>query len=65
MYNLHQMAIYNKSRLQLHLSMYNVLVDVIKGQMHNADCAVKYLPQLTKSAAFFKHAHHPIGYHAL
>ena len=59
------MAIYTQARLQLHLSLCNVLVNVIKGQMHNAERQVKYYTQLTKYAAFYKYPHHPVGHHAL
>ena len=65
MHNVHQMAIYTQARLQLHLSLCNVLVNVIKGQMHNAERQVKYYTQLTKYAAFYKYPHHPVGHHAL
>ena len=65
-HNGHRMAAYTKTpKLQFDLSMCDISVDVNKGQMHNAERPVKCDTQSKKTAAFFKHAHHPTGYHEL
>ena len=60
------MAAYTKTpKLQFDLSTCDISVDVNKGHMHNAERPVKCYTQSKKTAAFFKHAHHPTGYHEL
>ena len=66
MQNVQRMVAYTKTpKLQFDLSMCDISVDVIKGQMHNAERPVKCHTQSKETADFFKHAYHPTGYHEL
>ena len=66
MHIVHQTSTNTQTKLQLYTSMVTFQWRLLtKGQMNDAEYPAKCHTQPTKSAAFFKYAHHSTDHHTL